>query len=111
MSIVLRQRFGIFLRSLARGTPTDKLLLDISIYSPSDLEYQFQELTLKPDIPHTCDLHQCLYGILSTMFDSKYKYMYLDGEESKLYPDIKGSFGVIGLEECLLGNRASESQW
>jgi hypothetical protein len=108
VATAIRDLFAIL--STWNPTPTAKLLLDISIYSPSDLEYRFQELTLTPDIPNTFDLHYCLNGILSAMFDNQ-SDGYMDGEDSRLYPEIKGTFGLIGLEECLLKDKASESQW
>lgn len=91
-------------------TPTDKLLLDISIYSPSDLEYRFQELTFRPDVPDKCDLDHCLNGLILTMFNNQTGQR-IHGQNSRLFPEIKGTFGLIGSEECLFEDKESESQW
>lgn len=90
--------------------PTDKLLLDISIYSPSDLEYRFQELTFRPDVPNKCDLHHCLDGLILTMFNNQTGER-IHGQDSRLFPGIKGTFGLIGSDECLFEDKESESQW
>lgn len=102
VATAIRDLFAVL--STWAPTPTGKLLLDISVYSLSDPEYRFQELTLVPDTPHTCGLHQCLNEILSTMFE-KGAGQYMDHENSRLFPDAKGTFAMVGLEGYV------EPQW
>lgn len=78
-------------------TSTDKLVLDISIYSTSDFEYGFKDLTFRPDISNQRSLRRRSSPVLLKIFDQKSTYIQaINGERSRLYPNIRGTFGFIG---------------
>ncbi|KAG6356206.1 hypothetical protein INS49_015593 [Diaporthe citri] len=53
--------YDLFL-ALSAWEPHGELLLDISIYSPSDSEYWFKELTFVPDFPSSEECDRALCG-------------------------------------------------
>ncbi|PLN80792.1 hypothetical protein BDW42DRAFT_194164 [Aspergillus taichungensis] len=56
-NIMLITAFQDLFSTLSTWEPTGSLLLDISVYAPSDAEHWFEYLTFRPDIPSPSDNH------------------------------------------------------
>lgn len=61
-SLIFTTALDDLLSALSAWEPQGDLVLDISIYSPSDSEYWFKELTFVPDFPSAEDCERALCG-------------------------------------------------
>ncbi|RJE24170.1 hypothetical protein PHISCL_03489 [Aspergillus sclerotialis] len=97
--------------TLSTWEPNGNLLLDISVYSPSDSEYWFKYLTFEPDIASDeCDLDQCLEQSILNKLDD-HQHGWVAGSQYSVPPGsaIHKVFFEIMSEE-LFGDK-QEDQW
>lgn len=111
-NILIITAFQDLFSTLTTWEPRGNLLLDISVYSPSDSEHCFKYLTFGPDIPsHECGRDRCTeLSILAKVDDRQHGWnaglRYVAPESTAFYK----VFGEI-MGEGPFDDEESENQW
>lgn len=111
---ILASGFRSLFSTLSTWGPDNGILLDISVYSPSDSEHWMQYSPLRPDIPldecgRSQDMEQAL---LPNVVD--YEDDNIVGNEDcvcRLSSNLSKCFGAIGNEDSLSDGEEQEARW
>lgn len=111
---ILASGFQTLFSTLSTWEPDSRILLDISVYSPSDLEHWLRYLPLSPDVPP--NERGRYQGALRPLLPSErqYKNDWTTGSEDCRCPldvTLQERFGTIGNPESLFDTQEREERW
>ncbi|KAI7785428.1 hypothetical protein LA080_007265 [Diaporthe eres] len=111
---IIASGFQALFSTLGTWETDSGILLDISVYSPSDLEHWMQYSPLRPDVPlHECGRSQGMEQAL-LLNANHWEDDWITGNEDcvcRLSSTLSQCFGMIGNKDSLFNGEEREARW